>query len=383
MTKTAKTSNGKWEREIPTVPSSARRAIRQKLLRWYDRLGRDLPWRRRRNDPYAQWVAEVMLQQTQVETVKTYYERFMKRFPDVPALARADEHELLMYWQGLGYYRRADHLHRAAKIIASDGGQIPNTTEELLKLPGIGRYTAGAIASIAFDRRAAAVDGNVVRVLTRLSGWSDASTPQRTLQRVWRLAESMIPAKRCGDFNQALMDLGATVCVTGRPRCEACPLKRECKSRNEFGDSNVAHQTKPVQRNSTVRPAVREVRRCVALLNRRGAMLMIKRPAGGLWGSLWEFPNVEADGDDSSRALRTLLHSMKCDMGRKLTRLGTVTHRLTHRLYTFNVFHLDWPTGHVHMRPTSQRAPWRWVSANQLRDWPMSTACRKMLLLTC
>ncbi|MCH7849578.1 MAG: A/G-specific adenine glycosylase, partial [Planctomycetes bacterium] len=210
------------------IPTADRARIRRRLLAWYDRNRRDLPWRRRAADPYAQWVAEAMLQQTRVDTVLNYYERFLKRFPDVPALARASREVVLKHWEGLGYYRRVVHLHEAAKQLAADGAAIPNSSHELRRLPGVGPYLAAAIASIAFGERAAAVDGNVARVISRLMGVTDdvqSGPGRRTIQS---LADQLIPPGRPGDFNQAWMDLGSAVCTSRSPDCDACPLSGEC-----------------------------------------------------------------------------------------------------------------------------------------------------------
>ena len=193
-----------------------RRAFRETLLRWYRRHRRSLPWRGTR-DPYRVWVSEIMLQQTRVETVRDYYRRWLREFPTLAALARAPVARVLKLWEGLGYYSRARNLHRAARQIR---GRVPETVAELQQLPGIGRYTAGAIASIAFGQRAPVVDGNVARVFTRVFARTD---------RHWELAEVLLPSRNCGDFNQALMELGALVCLPVQPRCEKCPLRGVCR----------------------------------------------------------------------------------------------------------------------------------------------------------
>jgi A/G-specific adenine glycosylase len=221
MARAGKTTSG---------PSAER--VRRRLLDWYGRSRRDLPWRRVR-DPYAIWVSEVMLQQTRVATVIPYYERFLARFPTLTALARAEESEVLAAWQGLGYYRRARALHRGARAVAADhGGSLPRDLEGLRAIPGIGPYTAGAIASIAFDTPAPVVDGNVTRVLCRLYalGGDPAKNPLRA--ELWRRAAQLVPAARASDFNQALMELGATVCTPRAPRCDECPLRRACLARS-------------------------------------------------------------------------------------------------------------------------------------------------------
>ncbi|MBX7251062.1 MAG: A/G-specific adenine glycosylase, partial [Candidatus Promineofilum sp.] len=201
------------------------------LLSWWDANRADLPWRRTQ-DPYAIWIAEVMLQQTQIAAVVPYYERWLARFPTVAALAAAPLDDVLKQWEGLGYYSRARHLHAAAqRIVADHGGRLPDTLEELLRLPGVGRYTAGAVASIAYGVRAPVLDGNVIRVLSRLFDVAEDVTRPETRARLWALAEALVPAERPGDYNQALMELGQVICVPQRPRCLLCPLRDDCLAR--------------------------------------------------------------------------------------------------------------------------------------------------------
>ncbi len=206
-------------------------AIRQKLLGWYDEAARDLPWRQTR-DPYAIWVSEVMLQQTRVETVIPYYERFLASFPTPRDLAEADEDTVLSHWSGLGYYRRARLLHAGVReVVAQYGGQVPEDAEARRALPGVGRYTAGAIGSIAFDKEEPIVDGNVTRVLARLFRIGTPVGSAVTSKRIWEEAARLVPGVRPGAFNQALMELGATVCTPKQPSCESCPVADYCEAR--------------------------------------------------------------------------------------------------------------------------------------------------------
>lgn len=200
------------------------------LLGWYDRVRRDLPWRRT-DDPYAIWVSEAMLQQTQVATVIPYYRRFLARFPTVHALASAPEVDVLKHWEGLGYYSRARNLHKAAGVVVSEcNGTLPDTLDGLQSLPGIGPYMAAAVASIAFNRPVPVLDGNVERVLTRLHGISDPAREKATHQRLWALADDLLSIDRPGDHNQAMMELGATVCTPRAPDCPGCPFTGDCKA---------------------------------------------------------------------------------------------------------------------------------------------------------
>ena len=262
--------------------------FRDRLLAWYDAHRRDLPWRDAA-DPWAVWVSEIMLQQTRVETVRGYFERWMKRFPSVQDLAAADIDEVLGAWQGLGYYSRARNLHRAATHVAAHcDGTIPDTVDALRALPGVGPYTAGAIASIAFGRQAPIVDGNVMRVIARLDG-IDLDMRRTAGQRaVWTRCGELVPADRPGDFNQALMELGATVCSPRSPRCDACPVADHCTA---LADDRVLEL--PVKGRRT--PPRAESRAALVIRDERGRVLVAKRPAEGLLAGLWEFPLVAPD----------------------------------------------------------------------------------------
>jgi len=208
------------------------------LLKWFGKNARDLPWRRT-NDPYAIWVAEIMLQQTQVDTVEPYYHRFLKRFPTVRRLARARPDTVLKLWEGLGYYSRARNLHLAAKTILRDhDGNIPRTKQALLSLPGIGLYTAGAIASIAFNRNEPLVDGNVIRVLCRLLRIRENPKSGPVQKQLWQIAKELLPSGRAGTYNQALMELGATICLPRRPSCDICPLQKICRAK-KYGEQAI------------------------------------------------------------------------------------------------------------------------------------------------
>jgi len=353
-------------RDLP--PPAVRQAIRRKLLRWYTTHARDLPWRRRR-DAYAQWVAEIMLQQTQVATVIPYYERFVRRFPDVASLARAGDDALLRHWQGLGYYRRAENLRRAARLIAADLGKVPDSVDGLMALPGVGRYSAGAIASIAFDRRAPAVDGNVTRVLARLFHITDDVSSPETNRWIWALAESLLPAHRCGDFNQALMELGALVCVPSNPHCQDCPLETNCAARRD-GDPASIPRLRTAQ-------GLRELRHVVAMVRREGAFLMVKRPAGGLWSGLWEFPNAAfGQARDRSTQLRSLLSGIGLPARHRTRPAASIIHQLTHRRFRFDVFLINVTRDALH---DADSRDVRWLPSTGRRRLPMSTACRKML----
>jgi A/G-specific adenine glycosylase len=259
------------------------------LLRWYRANRRDLPWRRTR-DPYAIWVSEIMLQQTRVATVIPYWERWLTRFPTVQALAAAPLDDVLACWAGLGYYSRARNLHAGAReVVAAFAGAMPADAAELQRIPGIGRYTAGAIASIAFGRPAPLVDGNVARVLARLHAIEDDVKSTAGSARLWQLAADLVPAADPGDFNQALMELGATICTPTQPRCPDCPLVAGCRAHAE-GRAAELPRTPPRKRAADLP----RLDRSAAWIEQRGRVLLARRVPDGLYGGLWELPAADS-----------------------------------------------------------------------------------------
>jgi A/G-specific adenine glycosylase len=303
-------------------PAERDREIARALGAWFDAGARDLPWRRDRA-PYAVWLSEIMLQQTRVETVVPYFERFLGRYPDVGALARAELDDVLHLWSGLGYYRRARELHATAReVTARYGGRFPDEADELRKLPGIGAYTAGAIASIAYGKRAPLVDGNVARVFARLFAIDEPIKSPAAARTLWSTAGRLLPEDRPGHFNEALMELGATVCTPREPRCDACPLERLCAARAAGRERElpVVEARRPV-------PVVALV--AVVLTGASGQVLLARRREGGLFGGLWEPPMVEAPSIEGARAG---LRAVGVNVGRmKLAYVGRVKRVLTHR----------------------------------------------------
>ncbi|KGK90918.1 adenine glycosylase [Desulfosporosinus sp. HMP52] len=261
-----------------------------RLLDWYSTVKRDLPWRKTGN-PYAIWVSEVMLQQTQVKTVIPYYERFLDRFPSVEHLGESNLDDVLAIWSGLGYYSRARRLWEGARyLIQNLGGIIPKDYEALVKIPGIGDYTAGAVASIAFGQRVAAIDGNVKRVVSRLLAWPEPIETTRSLRYFRESLMTWQSDQNPGDFNQALMELGAMVCKPTRPHCEACPLAQFCEG---YLQGDVQHY--PVKKPKSQR---QEVTRLTFVLRKENQIYLQKRPSKGLLADLWELPGVELSQDD-------------------------------------------------------------------------------------
>jgi len=296
--------------------------ISKRVLAWFDRHGRkDLPWQRDIT-PYRVWVSEIMLQQTQVATVIPYFDRFLQRFPDVRALAAASEDEVLHLWTGLGYYSRARNLHKAAQLVCRDfDGEFPADAAQLEQLPGIGRSTAGAIASIAGQQRAPILDGNVKRVLARYHAVPGYPGESATLNALWQYAEAHTPKKRLPDYTQAMMDLGATLCTRSRPACALCPLTDDCLARRQ-GNPNEYPGKKPKK--------VLPVKATRMLIIEQGReVLLQKRPPTGVWGGLWVFPQIDADTDPIAHCAEQL--HLKVEL----------TERWAPWRHTFSHYHLD------------------------------------------
>jgi len=283
---------------VSLSPSAKRR-----LRAWFDRSARPLPWRRDR-DPYRIWVSEVMLQQTTVAAAAPRFEQFLAAFPDVRALAAADEQVVLKVWEGMGYYSRARNLHRAARTLVENyGGSLPNDPAVWAELPGVGRYILGAVLSQAFDRRLPIVEANTKRVLLRLFAQAGDAKSAPVQAWLWETAAAILPRKRIGDFNQALMELGALVCTPQKPDCSRCPLKEECRARREGIQERIP-------RPST-RPPVVQVREVCVVARHQDRVLLARRPADGRWPNMWEFPRTVLEGHEShDAAARRLVDSL-------------------------------------------------------------------------
>ena len=299
--------------------STAQIPIAAKLIAWQARAGRHhLPWQLERT-PYRVWVSEIMLQQTQVATVTPYYQRFMARFPEVRALAAAPLDEVLHLWSGLGYYARARNLHRAAMLIRDDfAGQLPRAFAELAALPGIGRSTAGAILALSYGMRLPILDGNVRRVLSRYFGVATPAAERATLEHLWQLSEFCTPETQLAEYTQAIMDLGATVCVRRAPRCAECPLSPDCIARQ----TQRQHEL-PVRAKAPARPTRHAV--MVVALSVGGNVLLERRPDSGIWGGLWSLPQF-----DSNDAARTYISQSLPAALSEPRPLGDVEHVFTH-----------------------------------------------------
>jgi len=355
---------------LPAIDAAWRRRFQADLLTWFAAAKRDLPWRRS-HDPYRIWISEVMLQQTRVEAVIPYYERWLAAFPDAASLAVAPEQAVLKAWEGLGYYSRARNLQRAAReMVAQYGGTFPDDPVAAADLPGVGSYTAGAVLSIAYGRPQPAVDGNVLRVLARLL-CLEADIMQPAVRKQHEaVATQLIPAAAPGDFNQALMELGATLCVPRNPRCEACPVAGLCQARaaGRQGELPVRSRAREPRTVNLVAAVAHDP---------AGRVLIARRPPTGLLAGLWEFPCGELGaGEGWEAGARRLLGE----------RFGLITHVRAHLLdFTHTFSHLRWlgraflcqPAPGSRLPPDADGV--RWVTAEELDDYPFATAQRALL----
>jgi A/G-specific adenine glycosylase len=342
--------------------------VTKHLLAWYSVQARRLPWRGH-PDPYAIWVSEIMLQQTRVETVMPYFERWMERFPTLAALAAADLQAVLAVWEGLGYYSRGRNLHKASQLVMQAyGGELPRTAEELRRLPGIGRYTAAAIASLAFGQDEATLDGNIRRVLSRVFNVDIPASSSQGERRLWELAAAHLPPGQAGDYNQAWMDLGSAVCTPRNPNCSICPLAELCEAR-ALG----------VQEQRPVMPPKAPIPHYIvtaAVLERAGQVLITRRPENGLLGGLWEFPGGKLKSGES---LPDGLRREICEeLGAEIAvgePVGVYRHAFTHFRITLHAFRCTLLAGEP--RPL-EASDLRWVSLADLAVFPMGKVDRQI-----
>ena len=349
------------------VDGKTARAIGRALLGWYVEHRRDLPWRRSL-DPYSVWVSEMMLQQTQVATVVPYFRRWMQRFPDVAALANAAESEVLHAWQGLGYYSRARNLQRAAALMVREHeGRVPDAVEALLALPGIGPYSAGAIASIAYGKAEPLVDGNVIRVLSRLFALRGDPNKNPLKTAIWAHARALVPAQEPGDFNQALMELGATVCTPRAPRCEVCPLSKQCQARAQ-GLALVLPEL-PARAKPT------PVHMVAAIATRAGRVLVTKLNADApRWAGMWLFPNAEvARSETPEAAVKRALLSSTGLSGKPAGIVCAVRHSVTRFKITLDAYRTVELSGTAKPRTVAEIV---WQKPSDLSDLAMPAAHR-------
>jgi len=337
------------------------KSLQTRLLNWYAKNKRTLPWRGH-PEAYAVWVSEIMLQQTRVETVIPYFEKWMRLFPTICALAKASERDVLNAWEGLGYYSRARNLHKAAIIVVQEhGGELPRELATLIKLPGIGRYTLGAIASIAYGMDEPALDGNLKRVYARLFDLSETIDSSASEKRLWNIARENLPKGKAGDFNQALMDLGATICIPKNPRCDACPLTGVCKSRE-----NGTQELRPVRKPKKDVP---HYIHAAGVIVNGSTVLLVQRPSKGLLGGMWEFPNGSVSGNPA-KELTTVLRSEYSLTVQRKEAWGTVQHAYTHFKVTVHVFRCA--------LLSISNDDFYWVLVNDLEKYPMGKVDRRI-----
>ena len=349
--------------ELELPDASWRQKLRRSLLAWYARNARDLPWRENR-DPYRIWISEIMLQQTQVATVVPYFERFLKRFPDIGSLARAKEESVLRLWEGLGYYRRARQLHKAAKaMVTKHSGNFPTDFEEVLALPGIGRYTAGAITSIAYDQRQPILEANSIRVYCRL--WGFSSDPQTTSgqKQLWKFAEAILPRKRSGDLNQAVMELGSEICSPKSPKCLICPAKTCCSAFATGSQESIPVPKKKMRYEDAHEVAV--------VVWKDNKVLVRECLEGERWAGLWDFPRFSVADTKTSHFNQKVkqLTGVEVSLGKKRT---TIKHGVTRFRITLDCFDAKFVAGELDHKNG------QWVTVGKLSNIPLSVTGRKI-----
>ena len=346
--------------------------FRRRLLAWYRRHARDLPWRGSR-DPYVIWVSEIMLQQTQVETVKPYFARFLAEFPTIEALGRAAEDRVLRLWEGLGYYRRARQLHQAAKqIVAEHAGVFPCQPQAVGRLPGIGRYTAGAILSIAFDAHEPILEANTVRLFSRLLAFRGDTLSTEGRRLLWAMAEALLPRRHPGRFNQALMDLGSEVCTGRTPQCGACPVSALVQARQAGLETEIPTPTR--------KPATESRHEAALVVRRRGRVLLLRRPEGERWAGLWDFPRYLLHAEHPANLAQELADHVRRQLGISIEvgdRIATLRHSVTRFRITLDCYEARYLSGAA-TAPAVQFVETRWLRPEELGEYPLSTTGRKL-----
>lgn len=347
-------------------------SLRRRLRTWYARNARDLPWRKTR-DPYAIWVSEIMLQQTQVATVIAYYHRFLTALPTLADLAKADEQTVLRLWEGLGYYRRARQMHQAAKILADQhGGQFPNDPEIVGRLPGIGRYTLGAVLSFAFDARMPILEANTIRLHARLLAYDGPTSSRAGQTLLWGLAEAVLPRRDVSHINQALMEVGSQVCLPRNPRCGECPLESLCAAR--------AQGVQDVVPRPNRKPTAEYVREAAVLVRRGQEVLIGQRPEGGRWAGLWDFPRFALEAEQPDAVVEELAAKVREATGLAVS-IGAKCHTLRHGVTRFRITLDCYEAVPAKVGGGRPQSGYRWVRVDQLEQYPLSITGRRLARL--
>jgi len=344
--------------------------FQQDLLNWYHVNHRSLPWRETQNSYYI-WISEIMLQQTQVKTVNQYFSRFIERFPTVESLANASIEEVLKYWEGLGYYNRAIKLHQTSQIVKNEfQGRFPGNYQELLNLPGIGPYTAGAIASFAFNIPEPAIDGNVARVISRIFLITADNSKAGTKQKIRQFVLKIMSREEVSLFNQALMELGATICTPRRPECSGCPVYYTCKAflrKKQEVIPNLGKKARP-----------KKISMEMALLFKENKMLLVKRPPGGLLANMWALPATEAKKENfDGYSIQNILENFyQIKINQKPVLIGEVNHAFTHRIWLMKLYHFSSFSG-----GNFDSHKEKWVSISQSSNYAIPIAFKKLFNL--
>jgi len=338
--------------------------VQKGLLEWFGKNQRALPWRKA-YEPYQVWISEIMLQQTQVKTVIPYFDRWMKEFPNIKSVAEAKEDKILKLWEGLGYYSRARNIQKAAKLIVDKhGGKFPSDYDDILALPGVGKYTAGAIASIAFNQDRPLVDGNVIRVLSRLFFYTQNTRLPEAEKQIWQWAKEILPKGKARDFNQALMEFGALRCTPSATDCGACPLKSRCKAyERDMVDQIPDRGPKKESKNIKV---------AIAVIRKGDKVFIQKRPSIGLMAGLWEFPGGKVEKGES--ALKALHREVKEEVGisiKNVKRIKKIKHAYTSFKVDLHCFEAEHEAGKIELKSASDG---RWVRLSDLEKYPFPAA---------
>lgn len=353
--------------------------FQRRLLKWFDEYQRDLPWRKNKT-PYRVWISEIMLQQTQVATVIDYYKRFIKRFPTVKKLAAADQAEVLKLWEGLGYYRRARQLHAAAKaVVEKHAGRFPTSFDDVLALPGIGRYTAGAILSISQDQKLPILEGNTIRLFARLMEMKVDPKLTVSQKSLWEFSENLLPQKRCGDFNQALMEVGNQICSPKNPQCSICPLSELCPTFIKGLQLEIPVASKKMKYET--------LHEAIVIVPRKNKFLIRQCGPGERWENLWDFPRFEIAAQREQTKPRHAKYAPQTaaalsDSLRELTGLKTdlvltdihIKHAVTRFRISLGCYLAESVTG----RLKKMKTPAQWLSLAEIAEMPMSTTGRKI-----
>jgi len=344
--------------------------VRRKLLKWFDDNQRDLPWRKKKT-PYRVWVSEIMLQQTQVATVIDYFNRFIKKFPTVKKLAAADQADVLKMWEGLGYYRRARQMHAAAQVVVEQhGGKFPEEFDQVLALPGIGRYTAGAILSISLDQRLPILEGNTIRLFARLMAMKSDPRSTDNQKALWEFSELLLPRKRCGDFNQSLMELGSEICHPRKPKCLICPLRSNCPTAIQGLQQLIPAPSRKMK--------YEELNEAVVIVQRGNKFLVRQCAPGERWEGLWDFPRYVIPQKTNSVVVPQLLSEQLKDQTGLSAELVATGERIKHAVTRFRITLDCFKTRSVSGRLKKSVGETQWLTVETLQQTPMSVTGRKV-----